>query len=297
MNVIQSTVPGSTSPAQAKETSWVARHPVIAMVALMFIIAWPLLSVEAADSYGLAQLHLPQWLGITLDFIIGWAPGVAAIVITGIVSGKAGVRELLHKTFRWRVGAQWYFLALFSIAVLVLGGVGVYGLVTQNWVALPIAQKSLTDVALTFVILLGLGILINREDMAWRGFALPRLQSRHGALLASALVAIPEALLHLPLFFTKGSFYQQEGVLAFALFSLTLAIIYTWVFNNTKGSVLICTLMHAAQNAWSNLIAPDNAIVTFYIFVGLLCIVALVLIIVYGPTQLARKPVPEAFVY
>src|SRR4051812_21612521 len=106
MSTFQTSVPSTSSHATGN--SWIKRYPIMSMLVLMFVLAWPLLISEATDSYGLTQLNLPQWLGL----LTGWAPGIAAFAITALVSGKLGVRALLHKTFRWRVGVQWYVVAL-----------------------------------------------------------------------------------------------------------------------------------------------------------------------------------------
>jgi membrane protease YdiL (CAAX protease family) len=87
------------------------------------------------------------------------------------------------------------------------------------------------------------------EEPGWRGFALPRLQSVHGPLLGTLILGPLWALWHLPLFFTPWNELTLFNVVVFVLASTCLAIMYTWVFNNTKGSVLMAILIHATFNA------------------------------------------------
>ena len=101
--------------------------------------------------------------------------------------------------------------------------------------------------------------VVNTEEIAWRGFALPRLQSQYGALGACVMLWIPWTLLHLPYFFTKGSMFQQMGFVAFAAGTLSMTIVFAWLFNNTGGSVFLCTLMHAALNVWPPLLYRRTA--------------------------------------
>ncbi len=111
-----------------------------------------------------------------------------------------------------------------------------------------------------------------------------------GPGLAAVIVTGPEGFSHLPYFFNKGiAFYQTVGIVAFMLFSFALTIVYTWVFNNTRGSLLLVTLLHASQNTWANLLS-DNTARPFDLTVGLLIVFAIGLVIVFGPARLSRKP-------
>jgi membrane protease YdiL (CAAX protease family) len=120
--------------------------------------------------------------------------------------------------------------------------------------------------------------LLNTEELAWRGFILPKLQLKYGALAASLLITIPESLLHLPYFWNRDvDFYETVGVFWFTAFAVAAVFIYTYVFNKTKGSLLIVTIMHASQNAWSNLLS-DNTLRPFQFTVAVVWMIAIALI-------------------
>jgi membrane protease YdiL (CAAX protease family) len=143
-----------------------------------------------------------------------------------------------------------------------------------------VAGKPLLEIVLIFIVLITIGFLFNTEEIVWRGVAVPRLQTRYGALIATLLIAIPEVILHLPSFWIRGNpFYETVGVYWFSAFSLAAVVIYVYVFNMTKGSLIIVTLMHASQNAWSNLLSDDSAR-PFYFTVLLTWAIALTLIMV-----------------
>jgi len=135
-------------------------------------------------------------------------------------------------------------------------------------------------------------MLLNTEEIAWRGFLLPRLQAKYGPLAAALLVLIPETLLHLPYFFNRDiDFYQTVGMFWFTAFSAAAVFIYTFVFNKTKGSLLIVTIMHASQNAWANLLS-DNSLRPFQFTVALMWMIAIALIF-STKGQLGYEPVLE----
>src|SRR2546428_11812865 len=137
-----------------------------------------------------------------------------------------------------------------------------------------------------------LGVILMTDEIACRGVTRTQLQAWSGALGASLVLAVPEGFLHLPLFLQKDvAFFQNVGIPAFMLFSFALTVLYTWIFNNTRGSLLIVTLLHASQNAWAILLSDDQA-APFYWTVALLVAVAIAVVAVFGSARLVRGPVP-----
>jgi membrane protease YdiL (CAAX protease family) len=266
----------------------ISQHPLASLFILIYALEWLTMVPAALESQGLLPFHLPD----ILAFTTGWAPAIAAVIVTGAVSGKAGVRALFSRFLRWRVGIQWYVVALGGIAALILGGLGLYGALGNPVPALPIAGADLGSAVFAFVVTIAMGLLLNTEEIAWRGVALPRLQATHSALIASLLLAVVEGLTHLPYAWTAGTFVNTIGVAWFMGFSFALTIIYSWVFNNTKGSLLLVTLLHASQNTWANLLSPD-APGPFYVTAGLTWAVAIALVVIFGAARLSRKPAAE----
>ena len=219
---------------------------------------------------------------------------LAAIILVVVEGRKGGLRELLGRFLIWRVGIQWWAFALLftiipSVAALylfdLLGGPPV------DWSGLP----PLYTVVPTFIILTvaaGIG-----EEFGWRGFLLPRLQTRHNALISSLIVGVIWAIWHIPLFFIKGTGQydiQSQGgllpaILGYSIFVIFSSIQFTWVFNNTKGSVLLAAVMHGASNAWGGYIdvfrGHFGGILTFVVVSVL---VSIIIVLMAGPTNLSR---------
>ena len=277
-----------TSVASTHESglkAFVKQNPLLSMYVVLFALAWAVMIPQALHSQGLISVPIPMWL----EILTGWAPGIAAVVVTSVASGRAGVRELLGRFRIWRVGTQWYLLALFALAALILGGIGLHVLFGRALPVIPAAGASAGNIALGFTILIVAGVLINTEEIAWRGFALPRLQAKYGVLVGCVLLAIPQVALHLPLFFVKENpFLPTVGLAAFSAFSIAMVFIYAFLFNKAGGSLLIVTLMHASQNAWANLLS-DNSASPFYYTVALAWIIAIALILITRG-QLGHQP-------
>ena len=254
----------------------IKRNPLISMYIIMFVVAWSVMVPQALHSQGILSVSIPEFF----EILIGWSPAIATIIVSVVIAGRAGARELLQRFLIWRVGLRWYLIGAFLLAAIILGGIGLHVLFGGAMPTIPAAEKPLWQTALIFLVLVLLGFLFNTEEVAWRGFALPRLQSRYGALIAALFITIPEFLLHLPLFWTNENlFFQTVGVYWYFAFSAAAVVVYIYVFNMTKGSLLIVTLLHASQNTWANLLS-DNSLRPFQFTVGLIWLIALVLIAV-----------------
>ena len=164
--------------------------------------------------------------------------------------------------------------------LVVLGG-SLQSETSTPWFAYPVVVAQ--------ILLLGGG----QEEPGWRGFALPRLQRRFGALGASLVLGAIWAAWHVPSFFISGT--SQAGIpfVVDAPYVVLLAVVFAWVYNSTGGSVLATMLLHAGLNAivlWfpadlTGGISKANLVVV--LVVGL---TALVLIGAYGPRDLANAP-------
>ncbi len=232
------------SIGRQRAPSRVREHPLVAYFALAFGVTW------LCEVILFAVLHLPllPWL---IPAVFG--PALAAFLVTGATEGRPGVRDLWRRCIRWRVGARWYLLVLVAVPALLL----------LSFVFLPGGTSRLHGGPLTvgltylaqFVVIFFLGG--GQEEPGWRGFALPRLQERFGALVGSVLLGALWGLWHLPLFlFVPGYDNAGSGVAGiattfavFCLFTIGLSAIMTWFLNHTGGSVLMAMLLHAAVNA------------------------------------------------
>jgi membrane protease YdiL (CAAX protease family) len=195
--------------------------------------------------------------GVLLDLGFTLGPTLAAFLITAITQGRAGIVQLLRRYVLWRVGLRWYLLVLLGVPALLLISV----------LPLPGALSAFRLPALSFwptYLLIYLLFLVFEgplgEEPGWRGFALPRLQRRAGPLVGTLLLGALWGLWHLPLFFIPGTDWYALSVVGtglighlvplgvFVIWTIALAITITWVFNNTRGSLLLAMLLHASIN-------------------------------------------------
>lgn len=256
----------SSSGAGALRSA-VRRHPLVAFFFLAYLFSWPFLILEVLQAWG----YLPNQYGLTvvINILFTFGPAAAALVVTGIVSGKAGIARLRERIKQWRAPWPWYLFILLGIPALILLGIAIQpgalaGLQSPNGVRLLITYL------ITFVIVwFGGGPL--GEEIGWRGFALPRMQPQYGPLRGTLLLGVLWCFWHLPQFWTPiqggGPGASWTGfVTNFSLFfvmALALAVLMTWIFNHTGGSVFVAITAHASINAPEVVLLPLFPAVTY----------------------------------
>ncbi len=179
---------------------------------------------------------LPALLG-------GFSPLVAAIVAARLESGPAGVRALFARLRVGPIGFAWYIVALGIFAAIYVAGTAVYrflgGSDAGRWLYPP---ESAQHVAALFMMPLV-------EEPGWRGFALPRLQPRYGALGASLVLGVLWALWHTTMFILQG---VTPLTFVVSIFNIVCgSVIFSWLYNRTRGSLLIAVLAHVGVH-WNN---------------------------------------------
>jgi len=196
--------------------------------------------------------------------IIG--PTAAALIMTAVTGGRAGIGQLLHRLVRWRVGLSWYLFILVGIPLIYLLGAIVLagGRLPDVPGSLLLRLAQSYPIGFVFTFFTG-GPLF--EEPGWRGFALPRLQGRYGPLVGSLILGALWMLWHVPMYLIPG-FAAENGGLSlsglgvFLLTALAFTVIMTWVFNHTRGSLLLAILLHTSLNIFQpvvNLFYPSQA--------------------------------------
>jgi uncharacterized protein len=120
------------------------------------------------------------------------------------------------------------------------------------------------------------------------------VQSTRTALTASLVVGTLHGLWHLPLWLRGDVDHRLSVYPAFLIQALALAVIYTWLYNSSKGSLLLVVLFHTATNAPLTLVllplGIENWVLPFWLMAGFTVVAALVVIAVFGPSRLSRLP-------
>lgn len=248
------TVPGMTaieSPT-GRTGRLPAQYPLTSYFVVAFAFSWIIEAPLALSTLGVLP-PIPVPVAAIAIVAATFGPMVAAFVVTALVDGGPGVAILLRRFVRWRVGVRWYLAVLFGIPMVIIVGTL---LVPGAWASFdPAALAALAGYPLAFLMTVLLGGPLG-EEPGWRGFALPRLQKRHGPLRGSLILGVLWAAWHLPLFWSGlWTPATPANIAMFTVMIVALTIIMTWVFNHAAGSLLLMILMHASFNTFANRVA------------------------------------------
>ncbi len=253
------------------------RYPVAAFFILTYAISWavwvPLL---------VSQIDSPLYKVGT------FGPAVVALILTVLMSGRVGLKRLLRRLLIWRVHIFWYLFSFLSTAAGVLAAIGIH-----VWLGgtPPVFNDPAQLYLVIPVFLYVLFTSVVGEEIGWRGYALPRLQERYGALVASLILGLVWGAWHLPLFWMAGNFHQQIPISLFILQTTGFSILYTWMYNNTRGSLLMAHIFHAASNTTIGVLPvlpmdTDGNLRPLWLVVGILWVVVLIVVARRGSVQL-----------
>ena len=218
-----------------------ALRDAVAYVLLTYLVSWTLFALWATLT------DLPAFVRTALFVGGGFGPMAAAVVLVALRGGS--LREWLARTFRVRLPARYYLFALAMpvVAALVAGGAHVAlfgGAPTPAALPSPVEYPLL----LALVFLLGGG----QEEPGWRGYLLPRLQSRYGALAAALAVGVVWAVWHVPLFLAPDAVQSGMSFPLYLVQVVSMSVVLTWLTNAARASVLPAMLLHAGANAVVN---------------------------------------------
>ena len=245
-------------PGASPRLGFISRHALAAYYVLVFTISFgSVLLVLGPD--GLFSTGTTMAVAGALILI---GPPVASLLLTALVDGRPGLRELGSRLRRWRVDARWYAVALLT-APLVMGA---------TVFALSLASPDFRPDIVTADDKLGIvvaGIAAGLvgpflEELGWTGFALPRLRRRHGVLATGLVMGVLWGAWHFPLF---AGDTDPEGVVPPALLVAALLfawlipyrVLMVWVYDRTQ-SVLIAYLMHVPATAFAAIFAPSEGV-------------------------------------
>ena len=192
-------------------------------------------------------------------------PAVASLVLTGVVSGRAGYRDLRSRLLTWRVEGRWYLIALLVAPVTLAAPVVVLWISSPNYAPRIATEPDKTGI-LAMAVVLGLvaGLF---EEIGWTGFAVPRAMQHYSILWTGVLVGVVWGAWH---FFVNywGGGGTNGGVPLAVFMSLWVAavvvgqltayrVLMVWVYDHT-GSILVAALMHASLTAFQFILNPPT---------------------------------------
>lgn len=211
----------------------------------------------------------PWYTGLGAE-VMAMGPSISAILTSFIFYRKKGIISVIKPFLRWKAKPYLWLISLLGpaviygitlICILLIGGnLPPFIMISEELSMLPLY--------LFFVVLMPWNGPVG-EEFGWRGFLLPRLQQRFGALKASILIGIIWGVWHLPSFFNPlgvtGSLAREYGTALFLLIycfgTISNSLLMTWLFNKSGKSGLIAGIIwHGAINFWAPVLLSDSSL-------------------------------------
>ena len=219
---------------------------------LTFIISWGAILIIVGPN-GLPATSEEAKQAIGLGLLLG--PSSAAFVLTAVLKGKEGLRELLLPTrngnLRQNRGCSYYALAVLIAPVSSI----VTLLILSTFLSDAYTPKLFTSTDKPSLVLTGIsvGFVIGTfEEIGWSGYAAPRLLQSHTVLQTGVITGAIWGLWHFPPFWEVDTFSSRGPLLLLfgRLFSWIIAfrVIMVWFYSKAKRSVglLLMILMHTS---------------------------------------------------
>ena len=240
--------PAATRPPSVLIAA-VRRHPLASFFILTFLFSW---------GARVPSIFLPNWPA-PISFMAMFGPAFAAVAVLLMTGEQQKAASLFRSLFRWKAHPGWYLAAVLLPPMLIAFPI------LANQVLWPPAKGAAVAPALLPVLTLVLVnfaymiFLVWGEEIGWRGFALPRLKAKLHPLAASAVLGLIWGVWHLPNFWIPGSSQEFISIPVYLLYVFGHTFLYSWIYNGSRGSLLLVCLHHAATNAFTVALASFPA--------------------------------------
>ena len=279
--------------------NFVMKHPVLTYYVLVFTISWGgILLVVGSSGYPgtseeIEKLSPPALLALFAG------PSLSGLILTGLVYGRAGFRDLFTRLLRWRVEVRWYAIALLFAPLLV--AVVLLGLLMFSSEFIPgIVTTNDKMFSLLFGLSLGLiggGLL---EETGWTGFAVPELRRHYSVFTTGLIVGILWGIWHILITFWMCGTPSGDlslvifiPAMIFNLISLPAYRVLLVQFYDRTGSLLLVMLMHALFSSSRIILNPPSLDLLYgVIFEFVLAIVLWVVVALVSRRQVRFQPAP-----
>jgi hypothetical protein len=241
--------------------TFIKRHPLLTYFTLAFAISWGGVLIIVGPSRIPGTTEQIEMLFPLAILVMLPGPSVAGILLTGLVHGRAGLREFRSRLLRWRVGIRWYAVAILTTPLLATAVLLTLSLLSPEFLPGIITRE---DKASLLLLGIAAGLMTGFfEELGWAGFAVPRLRLRHGVLTTGLILGLLWGMWHFLVGFwgsgdSSGAFslplFLPQFLPYVAIFP-AYRVLMVWVYDRT-GSLLVAMLMHTSLTASTLILMP-----------------------------------------
>jgi CAAX protease family protein len=225
-----------------------ARRPLTGFLVIVLGLTWLLFAIPVLAFRGVIPgADLPVEVFALASTLLILLP--MALWVTSITDGRAGVRALFARVFRWRFGIGWWLVVLFGLPVIALLLGLIFGGSLQTAHLGPVLIKQLGSIVLAVVV-------INLwEETVWAGFFQTRLEARFNFVVAAVLTAVPFAGVHVPLLLLEDQVSALSiliGLAGLLILGVVVRLLMGVTMRGAADSVLAVGVLHQIFDASNN---------------------------------------------
>jgi membrane protease YdiL (CAAX protease family) len=240
----------SQTPIPSLRNSFVARHPVAVYFLLTFAVSW-LGAFAVAAPHLLRGEAIPKFAGLMMFPAMLLGPSVVGIVLTGLVDGSNGVRDLFARMRRIRFSARWYAALLIPPALVLTV------LLCMKTFVSPDFAPNRFWIGISFGFVAGFF-----EEIGWMGYVFPKMRRKENAVAPAILLGLLWGAWHIPVIDYLGTStphgaYWLPFFLAFTAAMTAMRVLIAWTYANTK-SVVLTQLLHASSTGSLVIFSPPR---------------------------------------
>ncbi|HEX2993639.1 MAG TPA: type II CAAX endopeptidase family protein [Anaerolineales bacterium] len=231
-------------------------------------------------TFAATLLPLP---GEVIPVVMVFIPALMAIALTALTDGMAGVRALLSKLAQWRISLKWVVIAL-ALAFIIRLAVSLIAIGLGLISTIQLRPGGAAQYVILAVIFFVFAI---PEELGWRGYALPKLLAQYSPLVAGLTIGVLWGSLHLALLL-PGMMNEGAPSLPTVLALVGGSVLFTWLYVNSGGNIVLTTLFHAAQSFFLILNEGITLEHQSWLLAGVYLATAIIIALISGPNLTAK---------
>jgi hypothetical protein len=245
-------------PGRRTIGAFIERNPALTYFALTFAISWGAILAIVGPSRILAtKEEFERLFPIALPMMV-LGPSVSGVLLTGLIAGRRGLRDLQSRLLKWRVGACWYAAAILTAPLYFAAAMLALAVFSREF--LP--GIFTTDGKVSFLVR-GIAVALLAgivEELGWTGFAVPTLRRRYGPVATGLIVGVLWGVWHVLPKIWGAAAHDLVAYLPADLSSAIVGlagyrILMVWLYDRT-GSLLLAMLMHMGLTASTLILQP-----------------------------------------
>lgn len=249
----------------------------VSLIVTVFIISWLGILPSLLIAY---KVSIPGFFK-HFDLLMTLGPILGATIFIYYSQGKVGLKGLFKRLLFFKAKPFVIAIAVFSpiIYIYLAAKIG-FSLSSASW---PSSFDTTTIIINGFIFFLSY-LIINTEEIVWRGVVFDQLLATNSFIKSCAIIAPIWWLFHVPLFLFPEGHPAGYGLLEFTIIVIAQTIILGWIYTNSNRSLLYVHLHHQLNNGVAQAfpIFPvfiAGNMLPFWCFISIMMIIAILLLI------------------